>query len=283
MLDLIGLLLLFSGLAVSSAWIKDTITNRWSGRETLESITGLPVLSCIPWRNGLVSTPANSQLVFKIQNEWFKLAQQLKRLLKTNDAKVIGLFSTDNNRYASSLMDTLAFAFTKNGQIPLILEPVLPSAVAGTVEKQAHLLSLGTLETLIEQVSLVIRTNPDQADTLITQAVSGWKEQVRQASLANTAFTGLTIAVTHTEDKVMPLFASTAFTKILQALANEVDCVLVNAPAIEADDATLLSVAQTVDGVLVYVAPHSKRPVLKQVLTDLEQLQCPVLGLLSRC
>jgi hypothetical protein len=279
----VGLLLLFSGLAVSSAWIKDTITNRWSGRETLESITGLPVLSCIPWRNGLVSVPANSQLAFKIQNEWFKLAQQLKKILKTNDAKVIGLFSTDNNRYASSLMDTLAFAFTKNGQIPLILEPVSPSIVEGTVEKQTHLLSLGTLETLIEEVSRVIRSNPDQADTLITQAVTGWKEQLRQASLANTYFTGLTIAVTHTEDKVMSLFASTAFTKILQALANEVDCVLVNAPAIEAGDATLLSVAQTADGVLVYVAPQSKRPLLKQVLTDLEQLQCPVLGLLSRC
>jgi uncharacterized protein involved in exopolysaccharide biosynthesis len=283
MLDLIGLLLLFSGLALSSAWIKDTITNQWGSREALESITGLPILSCIPWKNGLVSASANGKLTLKTQNEWFKLAQQLKYMLKNNEAKVIGLFSTDNHRYVSSLMDTLAFAFTKNGQIPLILEPVLTNAAESTTEKQTHLLSLGTLEALIEQVSGVVRSNPEQADTYISQAVAGWKEQLRQAALANTRFTGLTIAVTTDEDKVMQLFASKAFEKILKALANEVDCILVNAPAAETGDATLMSVAQTVDGVLVYVSPKSKRPLLKLMLTDFEKLQCPVLGLLSRC
>jgi Mrp family chromosome partitioning ATPase len=139
------------------------------------------------------------------------------------------------------------------------------------------------LKGAFEQVSGVVRSNPEQADTYITQALAGWKEQLRQAALANTSFTGLTIAVTTDEDKVMQLFASKAFEKILKALANEVDCILVNAPTAETGDATLMSVAQTVDGVLVYVSPKSKRPLLKLMLTDFEKLQCPVLGLLSRC
>ncbi|MCX5921401.1 MAG: hypothetical protein NTW61_08840 [Candidatus Melainabacteria bacterium] len=282
-LDLIGWLLLFSGLAVGSAWVKDAVANHWGSKEALETLTDLPVLSCIPWRNGLVSASGTGKVTLKSQNEWFKLAQQLKRLLQVNNAKVIGLFSTNNQKHVSSLMDTLAFAFTKNGQIPLILEPLLAAKNTEEASLQTHLLSLGSLEPLIEQVSAVIRQNPEQADNLIAQAIANWKNQLRQATLANTQFTGLTIAVAQTEEKIMPLFASKAFTKILEALASEVDCVLVNAPSTEAGDATLMAVAQTVDGALVYVSPKSKRPLLKHLLTDFEKLSCPVLGLLSRC
>jgi uncharacterized protein involved in exopolysaccharide biosynthesis len=285
-LDLAGWLLLFSGIAVASAWVKDSITNRWNSKEALESLTQLPVLTCIPWRTAFIPT-APEPTALRAQNEWFKLAQHLKQVVAQNNAKIIGLFSTANYRHQSSLISSLAYAFTKNGQIPLVLEPLQLSGEALTTGNEAvspeSLLSLGTLETLIEQVSAVIRQNPTQADLLISQAVVQWKQQLATAATQGKPFTGLSLAVTNKPEKIMPLFASEALTRILKALAQEVDCVLVNAPALDSEDATVMSVALVVDGALVYVSPKSKRPLLKRMLVDFEKLNCPVLGLLSRC
>jgi uncharacterized protein involved in exopolysaccharide biosynthesis len=285
-LDLAGWLLLFAGLAVASAWVKDSITNRWNSKEALESLTQLPVLTCIPWRTALMPA-AQERAALRAQNEWFKLAQHLKQVVAQNDAKIIGLFSTVNYRHQSSLISSLAYAFTKNGQIPLVLEPLQLSGEALATGNEAvspeSLLSLGTLEALIDQVSGVIRQNPTQADLLISQAVVQWKQQLATAATHGKPFTGLSLAVTNQPEKIMPLFASEALTRILTALAKEVDCILVNAPALDSEDATVMSVALAVDGALVYVSPKSKRPLLKRMLVDFEKLNCPVLGLLSRC
>jgi succinoglycan biosynthesis transport protein ExoP len=283
LLDLVGLMLLVAGLAVSSAWVKDTLTNKWASKEALESITGLPVLSCIPWRSGLISAADAGKFSSKTQNEWFKLAQQLTHLLRKNDAKVIGLFSTDNHRASSSLMDSLAFAFIKIGQVPLVLDPILPPAQQQSVLTQTHFISLGTLEPLIEAVSGLMVSNPLQAEAIITETVAGWQEKLRLAGKENHRFSGLTLAVTDDPDKVMPLLTSQAFNDVLAVLAKQMDCVLVNAPAAETGDAVLMAVAQGVDGALVYVSPQSKRPVLQSMLSDFDKLEAPVLGLLSRC